>query len=739
MQFNYNFSCSAAIVLTVLFIYQKAIPRKSTLANRCYIFFLFMGLVNCLIDTVGGNFIIRLFPKVVPLAYCCHLLSYSSLHFVPGGYYLYMRVVARNYEHIPNKVRWYLIPVIVLQVLIFTTPFTGIVFTYDAVNGYQRGAGMPILVITEAVYLMAAFLEVVLHGKGLGRRYQMVSLSFFLFGVLAILFQMLFPHYVLLGAAVALSCLIMQLSFQNPQMIEEAKEKEIMARKEAEEANQAKSMFLANMSHEIRTPMNAICGMAEILGQSNLSAVDRNYVHTIQEASQSLLSIINDVLDFSKIDAKQMTLSEEEYEFETMIGGIGDIIAAKLQDKDIAFEINTGNILPRTLFGDRGKVHQILINILGNAVKFTEKGKISLDIGVEPVDVERVRLRFLVTDTGIGIKKSDLSKLFNRFSQVDNHYTRKVEGTGLGLALSKELAKLLNGDLTVTSEVGVGSCFCIEVEQKTKHYYDISKNEELKNIVAYIYALDNAERWYLTRILSQLMIPSVLLHDRQELLRLAEYKSEDAEKQILFYSYEQHQEEVSQMELPVRKIALMQYYTSTMDMNLEGTFLRSPYDIFKVLKAVTAVEEQKEENALIHTKDVHVAIVDDNKVNLKVAVTLLKQFDVMPEAFSSGAGILKALEHGRKYDIIFMDHMMPEMDGVETTKKIREMSGDYVKHVVIIALTANAIDGVEDEYLGAGMDDWLFKPVNTARIQEKLIKYLPTEKLDVMVPKKMEG
>ncbi|MBR1741740.1 MAG: response regulator, partial [Lachnospiraceae bacterium] len=346
-------------------------------------------------------------------------------------------------------------------------------------------------------------------------------------------------------------------------------------------------------------------------------------------------------------------------------------------------------------------------------------------------DAERVKIRFLVTDTGIGIKKTDIPKLFNRFSQVDNHYTRKVEGTGLGLALSKELAKLLHGDLTVTSEVGVGSCFCIEVEQKARHYYDVSKNEELKDIVAYIYALDNAERWYLTRILSQLTVPSVLLHDKEELLRLKEYKSKDNEKQILFYSYEQNHEVVDGLELPVRKIALMQYYTSTKEMNLQGNFLRSPYDIFKVLRAILSVEEQKAVNALIQTKDAHIAVVDDNKVNLKVVITLLKQFDVRPEAFASGAGILKALEHGREYDVIFMDHMMPEMDGVETTRKIREMDGEYAKRAIIIALTANAIDGVEDEYIEAGMNDWLFKPVNTERIQEKLIKYLPKEKIVV--------
>lgn len=729
MRFNYDFTWSAVVVLTVLIIYQKVIPRKATFANRCYNFFLCMGLINCVTDILSGQFLMVYFHNNVPLNYFMQLLSCSSLHFVPGAYFLYMRVLARDCEGFPEKTKLLLTPVVIEQILIFTTPFTQFVFSYNAEAGYQRGMGITLVTILEVLYLLGASAEILFHGKHLGFRYQIISLSFFILAAIALSIQMLVPYYVLLGAAIALSCLIMQLSFQNPQMIEEAREKEIAARKEAEEANQAKSTFLANMSHEIRTPMNAICGMAEILGQSNLSAVDRDYVHTIQEASQSLLTIINDVLDFSKIDARQMTLSEEEYEFSDMIGGIGDIIAARLQDKDIVFEINTGNVLPKTLFGDRGKVHQILINILGNAVKFTQKGKISLDISMEPLDAEKVKLRFVVTDTGIGIKKEDIPKLFDRFSQVDNHYTRKVEGTGLGLALSRELAKLLSGDLTVTSEAGVGSSFCIEVVQKAKHYYDISKNKEIQDMTAYIYALDTEERWYLSRILSQLMIPSILLHDEEELQRLEEYKGKDSEKQILFYAYEQDQALVDRLNLPVRKIALMQYYTSTKQMNLTDNFLRTPYDVFKVLKALLAAGEQREEGVQVHTKDVRIAVVDDNKVNLKVAITLLKQFDVQPEAFSSGAGILKALEHGREYDIIFMDHMMPEMDGIETTKKIRELSGSYAKEAIIIALTANAINGVEEEYMDAGMNDWLFKPVNTSRMQEKLIKFLPREKI----------
>ena len=508
-------------------------------------------------------------------------------------------------------------------------------------------------------------------------------------------------------------------------------ESERKAKELALNASRAKSDFLANMSHEIRTPINAVLGMNEMILRENTDENIKGYAVNIRNAGNTLLSLINDILDFSKIEAGKMEIICARYDLALLLVDLMVLVGDRAEQKDLTLELKANPQIPKFLVGDSMRLKQCMLNILTNAVKYTEQGTVTFSVDFAPIDGDssHILLKVSVRDTGIGIKKEDIPKLFDRFSQVDNQYTRKVEGTGLGLALSKELAKMLNGDLTVTSEVGVGSCFCVDVEQKAKHYYDVSKHEEIEDMVAYIYAMETEERWYLTRILSQLMIPSVLLHDEEQLTKLEEYKSKESEKQILFYSYEKDHALIENANLSVRKIALMQYYTSTKQMNLKDSFLRTPYDIFKVLKALRAIDEKTEEDTLIHTKNTRVAIVDDNKVNLKVAITLLRQFDVQPEAFSSGAGILKALENGREYDIIFMDHMMPEMDGIETTKKIREMSGAYAKKAIIIALTANAINGVEEEYIEAGMNDWLFKPVNTVRIQEKLIKYLSKEKI----------
>jgi len=733
--FNYDFYIASIVVLAVLIAYYSTMKTTRDLEAKMYGLFLGGCFVACVTDVISGGVFMVYFPDNVPLNYLAQMVSCSSLHLLPMVYFYYMAVLSRKFKKIPGKFYLWGIFGMIEQVLIYTTPLTGWIFTYSVEEKYARGPLMWILVAVAIFYILNASMEIFLHEKQQGGRYQFITLIFVLCTLVCMIIQMWDEYYVLLGAAAAVNCLIMQLTLYNPRLVEEANEKEIEARKEAEEANRAKSSFLANMSHEIRTPMNAICGMAEILEESNLRPIERDYVRTIQEASQSLLHIIDDVLDFSKIDADEMELVEEDYNFDELIMGVEDIIAARLQDKKIRFEINMGDSIPKVVRGDKMKIHQILINILGNAVKFTEKGKISLDIDFVPRGDGKMMISFLVTDTGIGIRKEDMGKLFNRFSQVDAKYNRKVEGTGLGLVLSRKLARLMDGDVTVTSEYGVGSCFKIAIIQREGTYFkDVQDQESLKKFQAYVFERDSEERWYLSRILSQLGVSTIFLHDERQLMGLEEEcgkGGEDQRNSVLFYSYEDNHDLVRNLDIGCRKVALMEYYTKGADTEKLDFYLRKPLDIFKVVGVLTEnpIREEKKRKRRITVRDTRIAIVDDNRVNVKVAVTLLKEFGAQLEAFTSGAGILKALERGRTYDIIFMDHMMPEMNGVEAAGHIRNLPGEYPKKAVIIALTANAIDGVEKDYREVGMNDWLFKPVNLERMQEKIIKFLPPEKV----------
>lgn len=731
MEFNYDFYIASVAVLAVLIIYYFKTVRSNGIGNKFYGAILINVFVCCVSDMVSGMLFMKQFPDNIALNYIGQILSFASLHLMPVVYMFYMIVLARNVKKISGKILCWAIPAAIVQVLIFTTPWTKLVFSYTLEDGYQRGSGMWFLICVAIFYLVSASLELVIHGKELEKRYLFISLSFFGVGIVCMAVQMISGTYILLGAAGAMGCLIMQLLLQNPEIIKEANEKEVEARMMAEEANRAKSSFLANMSHEIRTPMNAICGMAEILEKSQLNPIERDYVRTIQEASKSLLSIIDDVLDFSKIDAGKLELIPEEYDFAQMITGVEDIIAARMQEKDICFEIDIADNVPKRLYGDRGKVHQILINILGNAVKFTEKGKITLAISFHPIDEKQLLIEFQVTDTGIGIKQEDMGKLFSYFSQVDIMRNRKVEGTGLGLVLSKRLAGLMHGDVTVTSEYGVGSCFKIELQQELIESFGKIKEKDAQQYQAYIYEEDYDTRWNLSRLLSQAGVPSVVLQDMNQLKALRNQEF-DWQKTVLFYPYEKSYEEVKDAEVPIRAVALMEYYSVEKEHQPINDYIRKPFDIFKMLNVIfhtSTQSEVKKKKKKVAFRNARVAIVDDNKVNLKVTATLLKDFKVIPEAFSSGASFLKAMQMGREYDVIFMDHMMPEMDGTEVAKNIRNMDSDYAKNAVIIALTANAIDGVEKEYQDAGMDDCLFKPVHSDRLKEKLMKYLPTEKV----------
>ncbi len=372
-------------------------------------------------------------------------------------------------------------------------------------------------------------------------------------------------------------------------------------------ASQAKSQFLSNMSHEIRTPMNAIIGIADLLAQEPLASKQKSYVEDIRVSASSLLGIINDILDISKIEAGKLELVPVDFNLAALLRGIETMFMLRAQRKGLFFEMLLPDDLPEYFRTDDVRLRQVLINLLDNAVKFTKTGGIML-----AVRILEGMIRFEVRDTGIGIRENELPQIFGEFNQVDVHSNRHIEGTGLGLSITNNLIKMMNGTLTVESVFGTGSTFRIT--------------------------------------------------------------------------------------LPI------------------------------TLGSKEKVDPKPEEWMPITVKGANVLAVDDNEVNLRVIVGLLKLSGIDCDSAQSGQEAIEKIA-SKHYDLVLMDHMMPAMDGVEATQLLRQR---YSKgELVIIALTANAIDGVKDMLLTAGMDDYLSKPIDKVKLNAMLQKWLPRKKLNL--------
>jgi len=382
------------------------------------------------------------------------------------------------------------------------------------------------------------------------------------------------------------------------------------ALEEAQEATKAKSAFLSNMSHEIRTPMNAITGMGELLQHENLDERQMEYVNDIVVSAQSLLAIINDILDFSKIESGKLELNPVDYDLNVFLEQIRAMFVYIAQKKGLEFKIECGEGLPEILFGDDLRLRQALTNIIGNAVKFTEKGFVRLNISASDGS-----LIFEIQDSGIGIRQEEQSKLFNAFEQVDKSINRNVVGTGLGLIISKSFVEMMGGNITFKSEYGQGSVFTISIPAV------IGSRERIEN-------------------------------------RSAETEAHS-----------------------------------------------------------------------ISAPDASILVVDDNEFNRRVASGLLGLMDIRAVTADSGFMAIDLVKQN-DYDIVFMDHMMPEMDGVEATAQIRELGGKY-GNLTIIALTANATQGAKEMFLENGFNDFISKPINTGELVRVLESWLPSEKIKV--------
>jgi signal transduction histidine kinase/CheY-like chemotaxis protein len=494
----------------------------------------------------------------------------------------------------------------------------------------------------------------------------------------------------------------------------------------AEQANKAKSAFLANTSHEIRTPMNAILGMSELILRETISQTVYGYIMNIKSASTNLLAIINDVLDFSKIESGKMEIVPADYLLASMINDVINVIRMKLMEKPIELMVYVDGNLPNSLTGDVVRIKQVLMNVLSNSAKYTEYGFITLTIKSAKIETG-IMLSITVKDTGIGIKELDQKKIFGDFVQVDTTRNRGIEGTGLGLAISRNLCRLMGGDITFTSVYGEGSSFTIEIPQGVCGDDELARvvhpnskrvllfEDDADNARAVIYGLDNLDvenRWVNT------------VTDFNEALDNGTYSyifvNQDKMDKVL--------QESEKRNLSTTVVVMTEYGNTITVPSVK--MLTLPVYSLNIANVLNNVSEYaaREHSGITEfiAPDVRILIVDDINTNLIVAKGLMQPFGMKIDTVRSGKESIEKIKK-RGYDIVFMDHMMPGMDGIEATEKIRELELDYAKDIIIIALTANAVSGMKEMFISKGFNDYLPKPIEVPKLNAILEKWIPKE------------
>ena len=471
---------------------------------------------------------------------------------------------------------------------------------------YSYGPSASLLYIVSGIYMIIWIICMISNLKNIKSKKYFPIFAYMIIGIAVIYIQMNNPGLLLMSSMETFVTFLMYFTIENPDLkiIEELN----IARDQADKANNAKSEFLSNMSHEIRTPLNAIVGFSQALEEENLPDEAKDEVKDIIMASQSLLEIVNGILDISKIEANKLEIVNAEYDFNKVLEELVALTRARMGDKPLQFKTSFDPTIPTVLYGDHTRIKQIILNLLTNAVKYTKEGYINFK--VDSVIKEDVcRLIISVEDSGIGIKEENINKLFSKFERFDLEKNITIEGTGLGLAITKKLVDLMNGKIVVQSTYGEGSRFTVAIDQKI------------------------------------VKTPTITIKDQNE------------------------QKEVKAFDVSGKRIL----------------------------------------------------VVDDNKLNLKVATRLLKEYNVEIETIDSGFECIEKIKAGQTYDLILMDDMMPKMTGTETIAKLKQIEG---YNIPTIALTANAISGMKEKYMKAGFDGYLSKPIDKLELNRIINDFL---------------
>ena len=635
---------------------------------------------------------------------------------------------------------------IICSIGLFILPITKYIDDYKM---YAYGSSVDFLKLLLGIYMITWVILLITNIKSLKEKKYLPIFSILIFLVINVILQSYDPSILIATVLGTFTCYTMSFTIENPdiKMIEQLN----IAREQADKANRAKSDFLSSMSHEIRTPLNAIVGFSEYIQTSNSLDEAKENANDIVSASQTLLEIVNGILDISKIEAGKIEIHNSSYNAYDLFDGIVKLGKGRLGEKPLDYRINIAEDIPETLYGDHANLKKIIVNLLTNAIKYTDTGYV--DFSVKCVKNNDVcRLIISVEDSGRGIKTQDINKLFTKFQRLDEDRNTTIEGTGLGLAITKQLIDLMGGKIVVHSTYGKGSKFTVAIDQKISH----EKVE--KQIVDTTVDLDLSNRKILVVDDNKLnlKVATKVLEKYKPVLELASSGMECLEK-VKTNTYDlilldDMMPRMSGSETLIRLRQLENFNTPVvvltanaisgmekkyLDQGFDG-YLSKPIDkdklheelskIFKDNKKIKV--EQKEvsiepnEEKELKLNDKKILIVDDNKLNIKVASMVLKKYEPQIDEALSGDECLSKVDNNT-YDLIFMDDMMPNLSGIETLKKLQEKSNF---NTPVVILTANAIEGNKEKYLSLGFKDYLSKPIDKTELDRILRSIFENDK-----------